>query len=358
MMSVLQYMILGLVAILSWFPKDAIALQPQEQLYAARVPVASQAQGEREGAFRQALEEVLTKLSGERTLPKHRVISEALSRPEQYVAQFRYLSEVGPATGEVQAPTRILRLWVQFDPSAVEGLLRDAGIPVWGQSARPSVLLWLAVEEASGPVVLGADSSNELASVLEETAAQRGLPLILPLLDLEDRSRLNESNLWGGFEEDILAASKRYQSEAVLVGRAYHLLSDQWETRWSLFLAGTSRAWSSRGERLEPLLEEGIHQAAGYVAERFLASRNPAGADGMELVVGGINSVADYVNVLGYLAALEVVKAVQVERLEGDRIWFSVKVRGGTTAMRDVLALNRRLVPVGAGGVLEFELQR
>jgi hypothetical protein len=354
-MITLRFVLMGVIGMLAWFIQGAGALENQEQLYAAQVPVASQDQGERQDAFRRALQEVLTKVSGERSLPKHPLITKALSRPEQYVAQFRYSTELDPTTVDTDSPARALLLWAQFDASAVEGLLRDAGISVWGQ-ARPSVLLWLAVEEANGPVVLGADSSEQLTSVLKETAAQRGLPLILPLLDLEDRSRLGESNLWGGFEEDILRASERYRSEAVLVARAYHLLSEQWETRWSLFLAGSSRDWSSRGDMLEPLLQEGMHQAADYVAERFLGTRHSTASNSVELVVGGINSVRDYANILSYLNSLEIVKTVRVARLQGERVWFAVTVRGGTSAMREVLALNRKLMPVGAAEVLEFDL--
>lgn len=356
-MCCLRSVLVGLgSAVLLWSTQGACAFESPQDLYAASVPVATHDQGERQKAFRRAFEQVLTKVSGKRTLPKHPVVTQALSRPARYVAQFRYYSELEPTTGYGEPPTRALQLWTQFDAAAVDALLRDANVPVWGK-ARPSVLLWFALEEAIGPVVLGADGSNRLTAILEDVAAQRGLPLILPLLDLEDRARLSESNLWGGFEEDILAASRRYQSEAVLVGRAYRLLSNQWETRWSLFLAGTSRDWSSRGDAIEPLLEEGIHQAAGYIAKRFLAVGNSTAADGMALVVGGINSLRDYANILSYLQTLEVVKTVQVEKLQGDRVWFLVNVRGGASAMRDVLALNRKLIPVGAAEALEFELQ-
>nr|MBS0020204.1 DUF2066 domain-containing protein [Gammaproteobacteria bacterium] len=355
-MCCLRPAFLGLVAMLLWLIPGAVALASQEALYAARVPVASQDQGERQHAFRRAFEQVLTKVSGQRTLPSHPVITEALSRPEGYVAQFRYYSELEPATGSDESPSRALQLWAQFDAAAVDALLRDAHVAVWGQ-ARPSVLLWFAVEEATGPVVLGADGSNRLTTVLEDTADRRGLPLILPLLDLEDRAQLSEGNLWGGFEEDILAASRRYQSEAVLVGRAYRLLSNQWEIRWKLYLTESSRDWSSRGDALEPLLEEGIHQAAGYIAERFLAANSSTAAAGMALVVGGIKSLRDYANLVGYLQALEAVKAVQVEKLQGDRVWFLLTVRGGTSALRDALALNRKLVPVAAAEALEFELR-
>jgi hypothetical protein len=355
-MSWLRAALVGLGGGLLCSFQGAFALESQQDLYAARVPVATHDQGERQNAFRRAFEQVLTKVSGKRTLPKHAVVTQALSRPAQYVAQFRYYSELKPSTGHAESPTRALQLWTQFDASAVDALLRAANIPVWGK-ARPSVLLWFALEEAIGPVVLGADGSNRLTAVLEDAAAERGLPLILPLLDLEDRARLSDSNLWGGFEEDILSASGRYQSDAVLVGRAYRLLSNQWETRWRLFLAGTSRDWSFRGDAIEPLLEAGIDQAVGYLAKRFLAVGGSSPGDGTALVVGGIKSLEDYASILSYLQSLEVIKTVQVEKLQRDRVWFLVKARGGVSAIRDVLAFNRKLIPVEAAEVLEFELQ-
>lgn len=348
--------VLGFVLLLLGCTPSAAAVGKQVELYAARVPVVSQQQDERQEAFRQAFLQVLVKVTGERTLPQHPTLIEALSRPERYVAEFGYATELGATPDEGGAPPRQLLLWTQFDAAAVDALLRDANIPAWTRT-RPSVLLWFAVEEANGPVVLGADSGHRLTALLEETAAQRGLHLILPLRDLEDRARLSESKLWGGFEEDILAASKRYQSDAVLVGRAYPLLADQWETRWSLLLGGSARDWSARGPALEPLVADGVHQAAGYIAERFRTRYSSTAAESMELVVGGVNSLADYASLIGYLETLPIVQAVQVEKLQGDRIWLLVKARGGAATLRDALALNRRLVAAGVAPGLEFELQ-
>ena len=328
-------------------------------LYAAQVAVANQDQNERQRGFQLALEQVLVKVSGERALVKRPSIAQALAQPERYVAQFRYRTEIAPAAALGAPPERTLVLWTEFDGPAIDTLLREAGLPVWSR-VRPSVLLWFAVERANGPVVLGADNAGDLAKVLKvlrETATQRGLPLILPLLDLEDQSRLSESDLWGGFEEDILKASERYQSEAVLVGKAYRLLTGLWETHWKLLLGGASRGWSLRGEALEPLLEQGIHQAADVLAERFAAAGGPTELNTIELMVGGIHSLDDYASTLAYLQALDPVQAVRVSRVEGDRVWFVVDARGGRAAVREVIALGRKLVPLGVGELLEFELR-
>jgi len=70
-------------------------------------------------------------------------------------------------------------------------------VPIWGKQ-RPSTLVWLVVEDEGGRRLIGTDEESEYLSVLKERASVRGIPMLIPLLDLEDNARLKPSDVWGG----------------------------------------------------------------------------------------------------------------------------------------------------------------
>jgi hypothetical protein len=317
-------------------------------LYEAQVGVASKDPAQRKAAFVQALVEVATKVSGVRQPQAYSTFAEASRRAGDYVQQFRY--ERDPADPEEPG----LVLWVSFDSEAVDGLLRRAGLPVWGRT-RPSVIVWLAVQSGRGRRLLGAD--EEIADTLRVTAARRGVDLVLPLLDLEDQSRLTTTDVWGGFNENVARASRRYQSETVLVGRAYQIVPEVWESGWELLSQGSSHSWTMRGGDLQQVLEEGIGETADVLARRFASAAVPLDAGPVVLAVRGVRTLEDYARTLSYLRELAPVDEVYVSSVEADRVSFAVTASGGRPALEQVIALGRTLSRIGAAYALEFELQ-
>ena len=319
-------------------------------LYEAQIRVAGKDPAQRNAAFAQALVEVATKVSGVRQPEAYSAFAEVSPRAGDYVQQFRY--ESGPADPEGAAG---LILWVSFDPDAVDALLRRAGLPVWGRT-RPSVVVWLAVQSGRGRRLLGA--GEEIAEGLRASAARRGVDLVLPLLDLEDQSRLTSTDVWGGFNDNVAGASRRYQSDTVLVGRAYQVVPQVWESRWELLSQGLSHSWTSRGADLQQVLADGIGEMADVLARRFANRATPLGSGPVVLAVRGVRTLEDYARTLSYLRELTPVAEVFVSNVEADRVSFAVTASGGRPALEQVIALGRTLNRIGDAYALEFELQR
>ncbi|NIV75001.1 MAG: DUF2066 domain-containing protein [Gammaproteobacteria bacterium] len=312
-------------------------------LYEAEVAVADKSVAARNQALGRLLMTVATKVSGQRDLGGNAVLREAAGRPAAYVQQFRYRAvQANAHEGEGSVAGSRLTLRARFDVRAVEELLTRAGLPVWGR-IRPSVLVWLAAERGDERELLGADDAGRLVSVLERTSAQRGLPLVLPLLDLEDRTQLSVSDVWAGFDEAVLKASQRYQSKTVLVGRVYQTLSTLWEARWRLYLDDTVREWGTQGAALELALEEGVHEAADALAARLATRRTDSGLADVALAVSGIRTLEDYARTLRYLRSLDAVDAVRVTHVEGDSVSFRLLARGGESALEQVVSFSRTL---------------
>lgn len=171
-------------------------------LYQATVPVSDESAATRNPAIKQALLQVLVKLTGERNISKTSGIGPIIERPERFVQQFRY-RQTTDAENQ-QAPTP--ELWVQFDETALNDALRSYGLTVWGKE-RPSILVWLAHEDNQVRRLVSFEETPKYMTMLDQRAAARGLSLLFPLLDLEDTSRLSVSDVWGGFKEPIIAAS-------------------------------------------------------------------------------------------------------------------------------------------------------
>lgn len=310
-------------------------------LYEAEVPVSDKSEASREAGLGDALLRVITKVTGVRNVRSDPGMARAIESPGRFVQQFRYRQAERAGT-EASISEQRWRLWARFDPRVVDGLVRDAGLRVWGR-VRPAVMVWLAVEQSGSRRILGGEDASELAGIIRDSARQRGVPLVLPLLDLEDQGRLRVSDVWGGFRDRIQQASGRYQSNVIFTGRVYRLLPTLWEGRFSLIAGDIVEEWSNQSDILELLLADSVNTMADRLASRFAGPAGIAGAFGFGVVVSGVRSVGDYARTLEYLGSLEQIMDVTVTRVNSDEVRFFVETRGGQEALLNVVALGGTL---------------
>jgi hypothetical protein len=320
----------------------AFAAEEVKNLYEAEVGVADKDRKVRSEAFGLALRQVAVKVSGQRGAAANPIIVEAMENPDRFVQKFRY-DNVLPVAGQAETPDRpALKLWVQLDTPAVDALIREAGMPVWGR-VRPSVLVLVAIESVAGRELLSSDDAAGWGAFIRRTAAERAVPLVLPLMDLEDQSRLRASDVWAGFEDNVRTAAQRYRSEGVLLGRIYERLPNFWEARWRLLLDDGRHEWLDQGEGLDAVLLAGVHESADLLASRFGGFTGTTTASGVEVNVTGIRSLRDYARALNYLDSLDGVSRVDVTDVKSGSVSFRVDARGGRETVRQVIALGQTL---------------
>ena len=328
-----------LVAVLLTLP---LQLQADviNDLYLAEVPVASQDREEREEAVRAGLNQVLVRVTGSNQVLTAPAIEAALTQPTRYVQRFRYQKQ--EQAGQTQ-----LMLWVRFDEGVITKLLHDNQMPVWGRT-RPATLLWLVVDDRRKRTLISNDSkTDEARRIIEEQARLRGLPLRLPLYDLADRANLSVTDIWGNFEEAILQASSRYQTEAVLVGRVYRASANNWGGRWTLYSEGRQQNWQTSGDSLEEALLPGISQTTEILAQRYAQVESVITSDQLRVKVQGVNGLPDYERVVRYLVSLDAISQVQPHTISDDGVIFTLTSRRGRLAVSQAIALGHTLV-VGA----------
>jgi len=325
------------VACLLWMVASLAGAAVSQQLFESEVVVQSQAPAERSAAMKSALEEVLVRVAGQDSVLTTGPAMALLQKPSRLVQQYRYFT-----VPDSEPP--ILKLWVRFDGDAIRQSLQQQGLAYWG-AERPDTLLWLAVEDRGKRYVVSADDNSDVHEQIVQVAKHRGVPILFPLMDLEDQSQARFSDIWGGFFEHVLTASKRYNPQAVLIGRLNRSTSGGWSARWYMDVAGRTASWSDSRQQLAALLQQGMDDTADQLASRF-AVANQGGDNVVRISVDGVRTLAAYARINEYLNSLTSVVDVQVEQLTGSQVQYSLQLNGGLQGLTRTVSIGTVLEPV------------
>ncbi len=304
-------------------------------LYTAEVTLDPEAEDPRAAAYKRGLWEIVVRVTGSELSTEAPLLDDLFPNPARYVLQFRQGADE--------------TLSISFDGAAVENVLRNAGETVWGAD-RPLTLVWLAVDWGEGErEIIAADDPERVADAarsidrdrllrerVQETASRRGIPIAFPLLDTEDLRNVSFTDIWGGFDEQLLRASRRYQANSILVGRIRAGAIQM--NRWTYYLGGIREAWSG-----EP--ENAVHLLADALAAEFAFSGN-APLETVTLNIAGIDSVRAYGTIQRYLENLSLIEDFEVHTVSGDEIRYEVRLRGGSTRLRRALEISDILMLV------------
>ncbi len=298
-------------------------------LYEVAVPVADQSDRERSRASGEGLLRLLTRLTGLTHVPRTPEVAEALAGPDGYYNEFHFsrverapeASDQTPNGAPALNPQPGLELVIQFDPGPVQALIRAAGLPIW-RAQRERVLVWAVVADDAGRQIVGAASDLPLVDGLNQRARDRGLPLTLPLLDLEDQLAVDPAAVWGRLSQVIDPASRRYGADVLLLGRISPDAQGGWTSDWEFWVDGVVVPFDSDSA---DLLTHGL-DAVDVLADELAARRVVHGrqAGQIQLAVSGVRTPADYGALIGYMKSLEFVQNVGVTGISDGRIWLLV----------------------------------
>lgn len=303
-------------------------------LYEVAVRVDSQGGVNEANALKSALARVVVRLSGDREAVK--TVRSQLGEAKSLVQNYHYQRGNDGETPQ-------LYLLASFDPPSLRAWMVKQQLPVWG-GERPETLVWLAVNAGSSRALVSAEQYPKLRASMETLAAQRGLPLLFPVMDLEDRNVISFADVWGRFGDAIETASARYRAQSVLVGRLSKTPGGLWRVEWEHGLQGEVKAWQASGRQLTPLLREGIDGATDRLAQVLAVQTTSSGPLQINITVSGIRNVQDYARATRYLAGLGPVKHVQVSRVVSEQVAMRVTIDGSIGALERLLSLGNTLV--------------
>jgi hypothetical protein len=332
-----RYLSLGLALLLGAFVWCAHAASAD---YEAEVPVASRDAAAEASGLREALRIVLVRLTGDAQPEKAHGTAGLLDSAKKYVARYQFKEAGEPGQGSA--------LWAAFDRTMLDGALRAAGVRLW-TGERPNVLIWLATENGGVRTLVGDDGSNDYLPALRTRARDRGIPLLIPLLDLEDESQVGAQAVFDRANETILSGSQRYGTDTILAGALSVPQPGQWQVQWQLFLKGQADGWATQGSDLKTVLQQGLDGAV----DRIVASRpskKPATVNASTvLTVEGIASYQQYLQVLQYLRSLDRVKSVTVAGMDPAATVFTLSIATEAATLEQTIAQGGLLTPVSAG---------
>jgi hypothetical protein len=315
-----------------------------EDLFETDVPVDGQQPDLRAAYIKTALQEVLIRVTGQPEVLNRAAVRSMLESPERFVEQYRYYTQPD------STPPRLL-LRVRFDGVAIQQALRQQGVAYWGNSERPEVLVWLAVEDRGNHYIISAQDDGDASRQLQQAARQRGIPLLLPLMDLEDQGKVRFTDVWGGFYDGIGAASPRYNPGVVLIGRLNRGPSGNWAARWDLRGGGS---WSGGGDQLGGVLQAGIDT----LSERLAAPASDAAAGATSIAVDGVDTLMAFARVDDYLASIAAIRHLALERVDGSTLGYALQLTGTLDGLTRTIAIGTVLEPSPDGAPGAYRMRQ
>jgi hypothetical protein len=274
-------------------------------LFDAEVPVNSQNTAERESAFARALAQVLNNLSGGRDAAGQPGVGAELKRAATYVTGYDYRQDEG-VSAITGAPTFGTTLVVHFDPAAVQQMASELGLQVWPEP-RPKPVLWLAIDDGSGPRLVGLGQANAARSILDRAKA-RGYRLGLPAGNAAEQAAAGA--IWRGDTAAIARISSRYNPPMQLIGKLARK-GPGWHADWILVDGGRVLSrWSEDDADARRAMAAGADGAADALVKRYAKRGGPgAGTPGSYTVsFAGIDNGDDYIRLSAMLQKIAVVR--------------------------------------------------
>lgn len=334
-----------------------------EQLFEAEVEVSGQNDDARRKAFAAALWDVLVKVTGDRSVPSRPEVQALFRGADKLVQQFQYreietpLDAAAPAVDtlsfdvgtdvnvdasvESGEPTHVL--WIQFAPETVERHLSRLGIALWGKE-RPETLVWLAVEDGRQRYLLGTSSDTEIHEELVSVAQQRGVPILLPVMDVADRTAVRFADVRGNFVQPVWDASRRYGVESILAGNLTRTVSGGWQAQWTLHRRGNTSSWRVQSTAITAGLLSGVEGVASVLSRELAVGYYGTEIGRTLLTIHDVDAIADYSDVVAYLRGLSLVKEVMVERVNEGRLTVALQLRGNPDDLQRTIALGDTLI--------------
>lgn len=292
-----------------------------------------------ESALAAALQQVLVKASGDRSVAADAARAASLQRAGRLLRAQNIREQLVALPGGGSEHRRVLQ--AEFDPAGVKALLDELARPLW-PADRPSLLVWLVIDNNGSKQIASAFQMAALGALVD-TAELRGLPVELPRMDGVDRNRIDAVTLWDAPPNAVVGASQRYGARVLLVARLARN-DGGWTARYTLIDGLGFEDWQATAADSAPLLASAIDGAADRLAGRYSVESGDNALGATEVRVDGVDSAEDYALVIDYFRNLGPLRLLGPMRAEADELALQVDVGVGRLRLRQLLERNPRLV--------------
>ncbi|MBE1301222.1 MAG: DUF2066 domain-containing protein [Alteromonadaceae bacterium] len=317
-----------------------------ENLYETRVKLEDQSVRSQTRGFSRSMRQVLQKVTGGAEVLKHSDIRQSLRNARDFIIAYRF-----------ESAQEGVAMLCDFDADKINQMVSQAGFPVWGKR-RPSTLVWLATQPTEGKrFIVSANDAIEENSIVLEQANQRGIPVIFPLMDLQEAAQLSVFDVWGRFDEVMRQASDRYATEFIISARLYPSTSDivdpqtkedsaseKWQLDWQFIQDELGQQGILFSDTKENILTRFSQMLADHLAGLYATqSSSLNNRSQLTLKIMNMNSIEAYVELINFFNSLEMVSSVSLLNLTGSVGEFELTLLGASDDFLIALDLDEKI---------------
>jgi len=181
---------------------------------------------------------------------------------------------------------------------------------------------------------------------MQDFAAARGLPIIFPVLDFEDRKALSENVAWNLDEAVISSASERYGADSILAGRLHFTASSELVGLWQFQFQDQADVFDGFDSELQSYLYDPLNRITTQLASYFAILPESIDGETIRLRIDGIKNLNAYSSLLNYVENLGLVAIVTTAAVDGERIELQLSLVGDARQLYEQIALDRDLFPI------------
>ncbi|MBB6342109.1 hypothetical protein HNP49_002277 [Pseudomonas fluvialis] len=285
--------------------------QTVTDLYQVREAVSGQQPEERSAALTRALDTLVLRLTGSVAAVQNPGLAELRKNPQQVISQYGYEADA---------------LLVQFDPVSTDAALQRAGLSLWGAN-RPAIIAWWFDESVESNNLL--TDGQEGGALVKRAAQHRGLPIRLPIGDLNEQLIVTSESLREEVPAELAKASERYSTDATLAVLTRSEYAGM-KAEWTLWLGDTREQGNASAADPAQLADAVLLAVSERLAPRFVVA--PGAARSLTLEVEGAD-LARYAELQRLLEPF----AAQLVKADGGRLTF--RVSASAEQLRAQLAL-------------------
>ncbi len=296
-----------------------------DDLFTVQLPVADQTTSLRLESFSEAFKQVIVKVSGSDDALRSPAFERPIKNSARYVKQFSYVTRKLP-DDEEELEAGNLFLSIDFDQQLIEGLLREQNFPVWGRE-RPSSLLVISYDVNENIKLVSDDTTPDLVDALDSAAAIHAVPVLFPLMDLEDIALVSIGDIASREYENIRTMAKRYTPNALLVGQIVGRSGEGWQGDWEVRFADQIFKWTYKASSKQAVIDQVIRHLAKILALEYALEDHRRVEQSLLLSVSNLEEIDKLISVRQYLESLNVVDSVQIAMISKDVVTYRLKLR-------------------------------
>ena len=305
-----------------------------EDLFTVELPVADQTTSLRLESFSEAFRQVIIKVSGSDDPLQSPAFKRPMERSARYVKQFKYINRTLPDDEEFEAGRLYLR--IDFDQQLIKGLLREQNFPVWGRE-RPSSLLVISYDVNETIKLVSDDATPDLVEALDAAAVRYAVPVLFPLMDLEDISMVGIVEVVSRQIDTIDAMASRYSPDALVVGQIIGRSGEGWRGDWEVRFADQIFKWRYQASSKQDVVDQVIRHLARVLALEYALEDHRRVEQSLLLSVSAMDGIDQLDQVQKYLQSLNVVESVRVAVVNQDVVTYQLRLRNDASDLQRLI---------------------